>query len=100
MAAFRLLPEAETELDDIWLYVARASGSIEIADRLLDTISGCFWMLAQHPRMGRRRDADLRPELRSFPVGEYIVIYRIAGDEVLILRVMHGSRDIAALLGE
>jgi len=27
---FCLLPEAEAELDDIWLYIARASGSIEM----------------------------------------------------------------------
>ena len=34
-----LLPEAEAELDDIWLYVARASGSIEISHRLIDAIT-------------------------------------------------------------
>jgi hypothetical protein len=33
--SFCLLPEAEADLDDIWFYVARASGSIEIANRLI-----------------------------------------------------------------
>jgi plasmid stabilization system protein ParE len=32
MAEFRLSPEAEAELDGIWLYLARASGSVEIAN--------------------------------------------------------------------
>ena len=30
---------------------------------------------------------DLRPGLRSFPVGEYVVIYRIENEEVLILHM-------------
>jgi plasmid stabilization system protein ParE len=41
----------------------------------------------------------LRPGLRSFPVGEYIILYRFEGEDVLILHVMHGSRDIQALFG-
>jgi plasmid stabilization system protein ParE len=61
-----LLPSAEAELDDIWLYVARASGSIEIANRLIDTITERLFLLGQYPQMGRRRDHDLRPGLRSF----------------------------------
>ena len=100
MPAFRLLPEAAAELDDIWLYVARESASIEIANRLLDTITERFWLLAQHPQIGRRRDHDLRPGLRSFPVGEYVIIYRTEADDVLILHVIRGSRDIAGMLGE
>jgi len=57
-----------------------------------------FFLLTTYPHVGRRRDEDLRPGLRSFPVGEYVIIYRVAGDDVLILRVIRGSRDIAALL--
>jgi toxin ParE1/3/4 len=55
--------------------------------------------LARYPYLGRARDEDLRPGLRSFPAGDYLIIHRIAEDEVvLILHVMHGSRDIARLL--
>ena len=96
--AHRLAPEAEPELDDIWYYVAKESGSIDIADRLVDSITERFYLLARHPHIGRRRDEDLRPGLRSFPVGEYVIIYRVEEDEVLILHVYRGSRDIEALL--
>ncbi len=96
--AHRLAPEAETDLDDIWYYIAKESSSIEIADRLIDSITARFVLLTTYPHVGRRRDEDLRPGLRSFPVGEYVIIYRVAGDDVLILRVMRGSRDIEALL--
>src|SRR5690349_23979294 len=90
---FRLSPEAESELDDIWLYVARESGSIEIANRLIDSITDRFWLLGQHTHIGRPRD-DLRPGLRSFPAGEYVIIYRIEDEDASILHVMRGSRDI------
>jgi hypothetical protein len=42
--AHRLSPEAEADLDDIWFYVARESGSLEIADRLIDSITQRFVM--------------------------------------------------------
>lgn len=89
--------QAESDLDDIWYYVAKASGSPDIADRLVDAIAERFFLLARYPNMGRRRDSDLRPGLRSFPVGEYIIVYRVEDDGVLILRVLRGSRDIEGL---
>jgi hypothetical protein len=42
--AHRLAPRAETDLDEIWCYVAKESGSIEIANRLItpsQTVSSC-----------------------------------------------------------
>jgi toxin ParE1/3/4 len=101
MSGFRVAPEAEAELDAIWVYIARESGSIENASRTVDNITDRFWLLAQHPQIGRRRDEDLRPGLRSFPVGEYVIVYRIeniADEDILILHVMRGSRDIEGLL--
>jgi plasmid stabilization system protein ParE len=67
--AHRLAPEAEAELDDIWYYTAKESHNIEIADRLTDSITDRFFLLATYPHVGRRRDEDLRPGLRSFSVG-------------------------------
>ena len=80
-------PQIDSDLDDIWYYVAIKSGIVEIADRLVDS------------NIGRARDEDLRPGLRSFPVGEYVIIYRIHDEDVLILRVLHGRRNIATLFG-
>jgi toxin ParE1/3/4 len=91
-------PEAEAEIDEIWLYVANDSGSFDVADRLIDSLTERFFLLSRHPHIGRSRDHDLRPGLRSFPVGEYIIIYRTEGEHVLILHVFRGNRDIEALL--
>jgi plasmid stabilization system protein ParE len=100
MAEFRLSSEAEAELDSIWLYIARESGSIETASRAIDNIIDRFWLLAQHPYLGRRRDHDLGSGLRSLSVDEYVIFHRVEpGGVVLILHVMHGSRDISAFFG-
>ena len=95
--ARRIAPEAEAELDDIWYYMAKESGSIEIADRVIDSVTDRFRLLARFPQMGRRRDEDLRSGLRSFVVGEYVIIYRAEDENVLVLHVIRGSRDLRAL---
>ncbi len=95
--AHRVAPEAETELDDVWYYIAKASGSMEIADRVIDSLTDQFFFLARYPHIGRRRDEDLRPGLRSFLAGEYVIIYRIEDEDVLILHVIRASRDVEAL---
>lgn len=98
MAHFRS-PKADSDLDDIWDYIATNSGSFDIADRLIDSITQRFSLIATHPNIGRARDEDLRAGLRSFPAGEYVIVYRIVEEDVRILRVLRGSRDIEALFG-
>jgi toxin ParE1/3/4 len=95
--AHRLAPRAETDLDDIWYYVAKESGSIEIANRLIDTLTDRFFMLAGFPYVGRARDDDFGPGCRSVAVGEYVIIYGLENVDALILRVVHGRRDLEAL---
>jgi toxin ParE1/3/4 len=96
----RRTTQADSDLDDIWYYVASKSGSLDIADHLIDSITDRFLLLARHPNIGRARDRDLRPGLRSFPMGEYVIVYRVEDEDVLILRVLRGSRSIAALFGQ
>lgn len=99
MSGFRLAPEAEADLDEIWLRVAHESGSMEIATRAVEKIAERFWLLARYPYMGRKRDEDLRPGLRSFPADNYLIIHRIDPEKgLLILRIIHGSRDISTLV--
>jgi plasmid stabilization system protein ParE len=51
MAEFRLSPEAEADLDSVWLHIARESGSIEIATRVVDRIHDRFWLPATYPHI-------------------------------------------------
>jgi len=54
--------------------------------------------LASHPKTGRARD-DLLACVRSFPVGNYIIVYDIDDEDMQILRVVYSRRDLGALFG-
>lgn len=54
-------------------------------------------MLAGFPYIGRSRDEDFGVGCRSFAVGDYVIVYCVEAEDVLILRVSHGRRDIEAL---
>ena len=95
--AVHVSPQVESELDDIWIYIATETGSLNAADRVVDSITQQFFLLSKHPYLGRRRD-DLRAGLRSVTVGSYVVIYRIEENDVLILHVVHGRRDIKEIV--
>ncbi len=45
------------------------------------------------PYAGRKRD-ELRSGYRSFPVGKYLVFYRVQEPGVRIMHMIHGSRDL------
>jgi len=94
----RVAAEVEAELDEIWIYVAAESGNLNVASRLINSITDQFFRLSRHPHLGRRRDHDLRPSLRSLSSGAYVILYRIEGSDVLILHVLHGRRDLKTLL--
>jgi plasmid stabilization system protein ParE len=49
-------PQADSDLDDIWYYVATKSGSLDIADRFIDSITDRFFLIASHPNIGRARN--------------------------------------------
>jgi len=95
----RLAPQAKAELGNIWNYIARESGNLAAADGVIDAITERFYLLAEFPYMGRARD-DLRSGLRSFPVGQYAIIYTIDDGDVQILHVFHGRQDIEGRLGQ
>jgi toxin ParE1/3/4 len=97
--AHRISPLAEADLDDIWYYIATQSNATEAADRLIDSLTRRFLLLANHPYIGRARDEDFGVGTRSFAVGNYVMVYRVEGENVLIVRVAPGRRDIEALFG-
>jgi len=83
-------PEAENDLDEIWLYIAQDNP--QSADRFLDHINEKIEQLAVFPKMGASRD-DIKEGLRVFPVGNYLIFYFPLTDGVDIVRVLHGSME-------
>ena len=91
MLAIVLTPAAQSDLVDIWAYIAADSSSQ--ADRMISVIDSKFQSLSRQPGLGRQRD-KLTPGLRSFPVGSYVIYYLQDSGSLLIVRVLHGARDV------
>jgi toxin ParE1/3/4 len=83
---------AEADLAHIWVEIA--TDDIDTADRFIQALRTLAQKLAEQPFMGRERP-ELGQDVRVFPHGQYLIIYRSAAHGVGIARVVHGGRDIA-----
>jgi toxin ParE1/3/4 len=84
-------PRAETDLVEIWDFIARDDPGA--ADRQLDRIEAQCQLLASNPRLGRLRP-EIAHDARAWVVGRYLILYRALDDGVEIVRVVHGARAI------
>lgn len=97
MAQIFKSPRAKSDLIEIWDYIAEDSEAR--ADDFVAKIHEKFLALAEHPGIGRARD-ELEKDIRSFPVGRYIIFYRPFAEGIEVVRVLHGFRDLDALFDE
>ncbi len=94
---YHLTPEAEQDLLCIWEFIAR--DSFNAADRMTERLERAFRLLAEFPRKGHKReDVKTSEPLLFWPVVSYMVVYRPTPRPILIVRVLHGARDLDALL--
>lgn len=96
----RILPRAKEELEEIVLYLSTVLGSPGAARTFLDGFVRQVDALCEHPNM---RPLSHLPELaelgyRSAPVGNYLFLYRVTDDEIVIAHVFHQSQDYARLV--
>jgi toxin ParE1/3/4 len=96
----RLAPRARADLDEIWLYIARESGSQAIATRTVASITDKFGLFAKFPHVGKSLESELRPNVRTFPVNSHMIFYSTKPGEIRILRIIHASRDAQAVFFE
>lgn len=89
----RIAPQARDYLDSIWLYIARESGNIDTANRLIEDIIGRFQLLSKFPFIGKRLASDRHPHVRTLACGHYILFYAHKPKELRVLRVIHAKRD-------
>ena len=92
---FRLRPQAEADIEAITLHIAEHD--VSAAWRWHDRILKHCRQLGETPGMGVARP-EVRPNLRTFPVGNYLILYRRVGRGAEIIRVVHGARQWQALL--
>src|SRR5512147_2849596 len=96
MARLTITAHARADLQEIHSHIARDDPGA--ARRFVASLRSKARQLAETPGMGRIRE-DLRPDLCSFPVGQYVLFYREHAGGIVLVRVIHGSRDLPALFG-
>jgi len=85
---------ANDDLVAIALHIAQANPTA--ANAWLDTIEQKCRLLATMPEMGRLR-LELTADIRSWAVGEYVIFYQPIRDGIVVVRVLHGSRDLPSV---
>jgi len=88
--------DVEWDLDEIWSYIAQDSP--DAADRWVGKLFDAFEAIARNPGIGHtRKDLTLYPVF-FWPVGAYLILYRVKSELVEIVAVTQGARDIPSFL--
>ena len=85
---------AELDMLEIGRYIAR--DSVDAALRFLDRVDDALHMIQEFPGVGQTRP-EIAQSVQSFPLGQYLILYRVIDAEIQLLRVVHGARDIEQL---
>ena len=99
MSGFVLHPQAYTDLEEIWEYIA--ADNLDAADRVREEIYEAIQSLVPFPHIGHSRpDLTARP-LRFQSVRDYVIAYAPDEKPLAVIAVLHGRRNprvIAAIL--
>lgn len=87
----RLSPAAAADLRKIRQYTVEQWG-LEQWLCYSDELDRRFEQLSENPALGPVRD-EIRPGLRSVPMGSHIVWYRMRVEDLEIVRVLHAAMD-------
>ena len=99
MSGFVLHPAAFRDINEIWEFIA--ADNFDAADRILDELRESIKKLVDFPEMGFRRDELTSKPLRFLPVRDFLIAYAPDEKPLLILAVLHTSRNprvLAAVL--
>jgi toxin ParE1/3/4 len=97
MSKYSLSQEAIYDLEEISSYFAKVS--IEAGEGFVKRFADKCRNLIKFPSMGRSY-AEIMPNLRGVPLDNYIILYRVNGEEIEIVRVVSGYRDLESLFSD
>ncbi len=83
---------AEGHLDAIYNYIALDSP--EYAKRMVDRITRRSQQIADFPLSGRKVPEYKMDQIREIIEGPYRIIYHIKPDQIDVLAVIHGARNV------
>ena len=93
MPRYRFSADANADLEEIALYIFELNPVA--AKRFLEAIEQACELLATHPLLGRARP-ELGEDVRSIPVGNYLIFYVPAAEGINVARIIYGGRDLPA----
>lgn len=96
MAQIRWSLTASTDLQEIEDFIAR--DSVFHAVTFVDCIVESTATLLKTPHIGRVVPEFNRQDLREVIFRGYRIVYLVQNDEVLILRIVHGARNLPGLI--
>lgn len=82
-------------MGELWAYLAFEASEV-VATRFLDAIETKLTKMCSASGTGARRDT-LAPGLRVTFHGAYALYYVATASELVVVRVLHGARDVKAL---
>lgn len=92
-----LSEESEKDLKDIQKYTFCEYGEEQVY-KYNDVFKKSFQMILDNPDIGHSRP-DIPSEYKAYQVGQHIIIFRIEGSIVYVVRVLHSSMDFIDKLG-
>jgi toxin ParE1/3/4 len=78
---------ALADLDEIFAYIAKDNR--QAAARIVARIEQATARIAEQPYLG---GPTRHSRFRRFPVGNYLIVYEVVSNEVIIHYVRHGAR--------
>jgi toxin ParE1/3/4 len=94
MGEYIISRPATRDLESISSYFTEVN--VEAGEKFLQGFSKRCKQLAAFPKVGRSYD-DLQFGLRGLPLEGYIILYRIFGDGIEIVRVVNGRQNLQSL---
>ena len=93
-------PESRRNLDDIWDYIVSELQNRSAAERVINRIIDAVDPLKNFAEMGAPLSsiADIGTDYRFLVSGNYMVFYRVQGNDVYIDRVLYGRSDYMSVL--
>ena len=101
MSRYQFTPQAADDLFEIWSYIAR--DSVEAANRVEDAVHKACAFLAEGPLRGNAREDLTKLPLRVWTLQahpNYIIVYDPVTDPLQIIRILHATRNIPAILSQ
>ena len=98
MANYRLTKPALRDLEEIVAYLTREASAV-VSERIEARLFDAFADLARLRVLGHRRLDVRRKDLLFYVVNPYLIAFRReARENVMIVRVLHGRRDVGGIL--